>query len=595
MKKIFGIVGAILAISAILFFGSRLMKNKGSTGPTHLAVQGTLVLEKSVQAVEANIEMGGGKVIVTEADSPIVGLEVDVLANSYKESRDFKISYSPIASHTFGEDFTPLTPLISVDNGGGYSDELMEVRIPVKVPADSFAMGFIYDGATKKLEGLPMIAQDENSITIATRHFTDFVISMIPFTKLKKDIDTGFRPGMDDWQFVNRGSYIAPGGHCAGQSLSSLWYYTEQPDGKDLALYNRYDNNGDKPETPDLWEDDSLGYRFASTIQQDIDWNGFAFKLWRAQRGVSDDLTWKLFSYSMQITGEPQLVGLTKVGGHAMVAYRVKDGELFIADPNYPGDLTRRITFAAGKIDPYESGANFEEIKKGNSTRYDKVGFTGKTTIINWKDIAARWTEFKNKSIGRDRFPAYVMIQTDKDGKESSASDGMTSSAKLININASSQQADGIFTNVYRDEKLLARDAAGNIALVPGNNKLGFAIYGIADGDPSYIDFKYLNVVFEAGPNKLSIDPYTVQCVADVPCTFTASIPDASKIKEYVWSITGREMQRGDSPSFTHTFPKSEYHNITGRAVSVRAYDKDGNVIGEIAGSRATGIASFVY
>jgi len=597
MKKILGVVGIVLVLGVALFFGSKLGKKSGGTASVHSSVLGTLSLDTAVQAAEMNIDVGGGVVAVMQKDSPISGMEIVVPAGSYKESRDFKVSYSPISSHTFGEDFHPLTPLISVDNGGGYSDELMEVKIPVKVPADSFAMGFIYDGVTKKLEGLPMIAQDENSITIATRHFTDFVISMIPFTKLKKDIDTGFRPGMDDWQFVNRGSYIASGGHCAGQSLSALWYYTMQPDGKDLALYNRYDNNGDKPETPDVWEDDSLGYRFASTIQQDIDWNGFAFKLWKKQRGVSDDLTWKLFSYSMQLTGEPQLVGLTKdgVGGHAMVAYRVKDGELYIADPNYPGDVTRRITFADGKIDPYESGANFEEIKKGNSIRFDKVGFTGKTTIINWNDIPGRWAELKAKAIGRDRFPAYVLVQTNKDGKENPVNDGMTSSNKLININASSQQANGIFTNVYRDGKLVARDAGGNIALVPGNNKLGFAIYGVVDGNPSYIDFKYVNVVFEAGPNKLSIDPYTVECVADTPCTFTANIPDASKITTYVWHITGREVQRGSDPTFTHTFPASEYHNITGRAVWVRAYDKDENVIGEIEGSRANGIAKFVY
>jgi len=187
------------------------------------------------------------------------------------------------------------------------------------------------------------------------------------------------------------------------------------------------------------------------------------------------------------------------------------------------------------------------------------------------------------------------MVWTDKDGKESSASDGMTSSTKLININATSQQADGVFTKVYRDEKLLERDALGNLALVSGNNKLGFAVFGVADGESTYIDFKYINVIFEAGPNKLSIEPYTVRCVSDVPCTFTASIPDASKITTYVWRITGREVQRGSDPTFTHTFPKSEYHNITGRAISVRAYDKDGNIIGEIKGSRATGIASFVY
>ena len=118
--------------------------------------------------------------------------------------------------------------MITVDNGGGYSDELMYVKVPVKVPEGYFAMGFLYDEKTKQLEGMPLVASDANSITVATRHFSSFFISMIEKALLKKDIDSGFCPGIDDWQFTNYGSYIAPGGHCEGQSLSAMWYYCTQ-------------------------------------------------------------------------------------------------------------------------------------------------------------------------------------------------------------------------------------------------------------------------------------------------------------------------------------------------------------------------------
>ena len=51
--------------------------------------------------------------------------------------------------------------------------------------------------------------------------------------------------------------------------MSAMWYYVVQPYGNGLTLHERYDNNGDDPATPDLWMDDSLGYRFASTTQKD--------------------------------------------------------------------------------------------------------------------------------------------------------------------------------------------------------------------------------------------------------------------------------------------------------------------------------------
>ena len=233
--------------------------------------------------------------------------------------------------------------MIYVDNGGTYANDLMYVRVPVKVAAGDFAMGFYYDSTTKQLEGMPLISTDADSVTVGTRHFSDFFISEISDTLLSGDIDSGFRPGVDDWQFTNRGSYIAQGGHCEGQSLTALWYYCIQPDGADARLYGRYDNNGDQPPTPGFWYDDSLGYRFASIVQSDIDADSFANQMWDTLAGgkalqqdengnwqtvdvpgIGDQATWDLFAYAMEVTKEPQLVGLfsSAGGGHAMIVYR---------------------------------------------------------------------------------------------------------------------------------------------------------------------------------------------------------------------------------------------------------------------------------
>jgi len=64
-------------------------------------------------------------------------------ANSYPNTRQFKISSAPVESQTFGSNFSPITPLISVDNGGGYSNEIISLQIPVQVPAGNFAMAFL--------------------------------------------------------------------------------------------------------------------------------------------------------------------------------------------------------------------------------------------------------------------------------------------------------------------------------------------------------------------------------------------------------------------------------------------------------------------
>jgi len=46
----------------------------------------------------------------------------------------------------------------------------------------------------------------------------------------------------------------------------------------------------------------------ASVVQHDINWKSFENKFWTDLAGQSDELTWKLFAYSMLVTGEPQEV-----------------------------------------------------------------------------------------------------------------------------------------------------------------------------------------------------------------------------------------------------------------------------------------------
>jgi len=59
-----------------------------------------------------------------------------------------------------------------------YADEIIDVTVPVTVPAGQFAMGFIYDEAAGTLQGMNTVAQDAGSITLATRHFSKFLSAL---------------------------------------------------------------------------------------------------------------------------------------------------------------------------------------------------------------------------------------------------------------------------------------------------------------------------------------------------------------------------------------------------------------------------------
>ncbi|MEK7873951.1 MAG: hypothetical protein AAB502_08875, partial [Chloroflexota bacterium] len=507
---------------------------------------GKITVGQTVAVASTEVSPSGGQIEYTRPGDPLNGLKVTVPANAYPDKRTFKVSYAPVTGATF-KDFKAASPLITVDNGGAYSNEMMKMTVPVKLAPGEFAMGFLYDDKTGKLEGLPLLAMSANSVTVGTYHFSNIFISVIDSILLKKDIDSGFRPGIDDWQFVNRGSYIAPGGHCAGQALTALWYYVNKPDGKAVKLYDYYDNNRLAPATPGIWEDDSYGYRFASVIQKDINWDSFANKLQTDMAGVDDELTFKAFAYSMQLTGEPQEVGLfsSKGGGHDMIGYRIKDNQIYIADPNYPGDNDRRIDFENGKFKPYNSGANKKEIDAGNGKPYETILYIAKTATVDWSLIARRWAEVKNGTIGNDRFPKYTLGYVDKDDKPLPLNNGTVIPLSPVKLGVFEQ---GFWMRVYRDGQELKPDASGRHTLVPGENKLGFAMYGkvkvrkvvggvAKDVDEwEYVDFRYVTVRYQAGD--ISINPDTVTLAPRGLKPFIATVngkaPGAGVV---VWSV----------------------------------------------------------
>ncbi|MBN1857832.1 hypothetical protein JW848_01345 [Candidatus Bipolaricaulota bacterium] len=449
-----------------------------------------------VSAASSTIGTAGGTIVVSDPGGPLDGMAIDVPAGAYPNSTSFEISYTPITG-SIDPDIDPLTPLISVDNGGNFADGVITVTIPVTIPDGYFAMGFFVD-EDGDLEGMPLVAETPTSITVATAHFSDFFISKIADSLLTGIMDTGFRPMTDDWQFPNNGSYIEPRGHCAGQSLTAMWYYYENTLNGTSTLYGRFDNNGDTA-TPELWQDDSLGYRLASTVQADIDWDNWLRQITLILGDADDEFNWNAFLYAMLVTGEPQYVAIySATGGHAMIVYKAdaNTGTLYVADPNYPGHSGRKIRYANGAFSAYESGANAAEIAAGNSTTYTEIRYFAKTAVIPWAQIATRWSEFEFATIGDQTFPGYQLSALGSTGGGVPLVDGMTYSGDTLKIGLSAddpaQHRLGYF--VYRDDQRLTVATDGSIDLVAGENHLGIYVLGETGGSWKYVDFQRLTV-----------------------------------------------------------------------------------------------------
>jgi hypothetical protein len=385
--------------------------NQAQSGAAGI-IHGTISTGAPVLAALGSVPVSGGTITVTKPGSPVDGLKFTAPGGAYPAGQQITISSAPVTGNTFGSNFNPASPMIEIDAGNQYAEEPVLVTIPVTIPDGQFAMAFYYDEANQKLEGIPTSKMDSTSITIATRHFSNIIVSLIAVSSLDgiSTVDSGFRPGVDDWEFVNGGSFIADGGHCSGQSATMMWYYTEQHQKANAPhLFNRFDNNGREPALQ-FERDDTLGYRFASVIQEKTDETKYWKNLGSSIVNVSSDVTtFREFKYSMLMSGEPQYVRVSQGGsglGHAIVCYEVSGSTLFIADPNFPGK-ERTITLTGNTLSPYTTGDNSQDIEEKGVTVYPSVKYIAKSALFSWPVLAAEYAKVNDGTIGDDMFPPY--------------------------------------------------------------------------------------------------------------------------------------------------------------------------------------------
>lgn len=466
-----------------------------------------LDIGKSTDLVTQNISASGGSIIVNRPGDSLDGLRIDVPAGAYSGTRSFHLSYAPISGHRFGDDMTMLTPLITIDNGGGYSDEPMTVTVPVNVPAGHFAMPFLYDASTNRLEALPLIYADSTQVQFITRHFehsatsalrkgaangerSAIFISSTDAATLDGTFDSEFRVGTDNFQFVNYGSYIAPKGHCGGQTIAMMWYYSAKKKNGSPALHGLYDNDGIN-RTPKIWYDDVSAYRFCSIVQNTMNWSSTKYygdKSWNR-----DLATYRSIAMAIRETGDPQCLYVgTDSAGHAILAYRTSAGKISVCDPNFPNGEIREIVFKRqlGDFEPYYSGEN----AAATGTAYFNIHHAANSALVDWGKMATLWKQVLDGTIGKDLYPAVRLRVRNSNNDYVPLEDGVVIPSQTT-LDVSADGFDPRFYVFDFSSQLMIANNTRDLKLPKGKHKIGVYYYAPSSfNGGGFIGFKWVNV-----------------------------------------------------------------------------------------------------
>lgn len=127
----------IFSLNLLLLFSTFLFQTcSDDNSPTELndnskPTSGVISTEEVTQEISQIIGADDGKVVVTNSDSPINGLTITIPQKGYNEARNYTVSYANITSHDLGANFNPISPMITIKNGGGYSEMPILIKIPI--------------------------------------------------------------------------------------------------------------------------------------------------------------------------------------------------------------------------------------------------------------------------------------------------------------------------------------------------------------------------------------------------------------------------------------------------------------------------------
>ena len=385
------------------------------------------------------VTSSGGTATLDRPGSSINGLTVVVPSGAFPVSQTIGISYASNTGFAIPARSRAISPVITFRmSDGRLAAKPMLITIPVTVPAGRFPQLLLRDVATGRQELLTTVNFTPTSVTAMTGHLNGarlmgndgsftrtnsalrsaarfdpasigtVVVIDTPIDELELDHDTGFRPGVDSWEFATDETILADF-TAPGLVATEAWYFIAK---------KRFNGNLWKKfqEADGIEDSNRRGLRWVSTADEEI-YGRFIDELkalieeLKTSGVTRAELLQRLTTHSlnsvrnalMESPGEPQMVMLNNQDDAyeplAVLVYRSTGKKLFAVDPVHPAQ-TLVLDFSSGSLAPLT-------IAGLASTPFTSMMAPGFSLLAAVDELATGWDEVVDGTIGDDVFPVY--------------------------------------------------------------------------------------------------------------------------------------------------------------------------------------------
>lgn len=406
---------------------------------------------------DQTVPVGGGTITVSRAGNPLDGLQIVVPAQAFAQPLRAVVQYGEPAPVPGRAGTIPITPPITISGDrGGLANAPLTIRVPARVARTAFPVAVIRNLTTGAFQTVPAIASDSATVTVLLQSFDgaliaapptpsssfgavkrpaamrssngpdedlqrfslQMIIGAVPYDALTKELDTGYRPAVDNWEFDQLMSKLQPSQrYTNGLPLAAAWYFDHFKASRG-ALLGRFQ------ETPGVELSNVQGMRLANELNMLRHftaigtYNGSVAALASYAKISDDSAKLLILKAAIHQTGRPQALQGFASGdfvSSTVLVYRVNGNvlDVTLGTSTQGAANAGTITLTNGTLRPllfsirdFDTG---EQVPV-NLSQYFLTGQSG----FSAAEMNALWQDVFAERVGEGKYPSWYLASSDE-------------------------------------------------------------------------------------------------------------------------------------------------------------------------------------